>query len=1261
MNKFLRIICWLSLPGIMSCATNKPFYNESVGDWNEEVPSASTSTAYSVFLIGDSRRAFENERLMKMMEAHLGAAGKKSAVVFLGDNVQPGGLPDSTDRNWEVAQQSLAAHLGILEEYKGEIIFLPGNHDWDKGGKDGLENVKNQRKYLEDSLDRKDVFLPKKGRPGPVEIKLTKDIVLIVFDSQWWFHENEKSYAGIVDEADIFVQIEDAISRNKEKKVIVATHHPLFSVGNHGGHFPGSSILFPLLEVNNALYIPLPGFLYTGYRKFLGYPQDLAHPHYKLLREAMMETFEGHSNIIYAAGHDHNLQYVEKDSIHHIVSGAAGIATYAARSKKTDFSQMQEGFAKLSFETNGDVWLEFFTTEPDGGNNQANQATTEGNYRDGIANIDREANNTAGHLAFRKKLFNKPVYDKEKYKDFLSDIDYSDSTITTSPNGEKYQASKFKRVFFGDNYREEWVIPVEVPVFDFNNEKGGLEIVKKGGGGQTKSLRLENDKEQQYVLRSVEKDPSKVIPEVVKIELAVDLAQDQMSAYLPWAALSVPRLADAAKIYHTNPKIVYLTKDPRLGKYLDDVWEGLYLFEERPNGNRKDVKSFGRSKDIIGTPDMFDEMIDDHDNQMDQEHFLKCRLFDVYIGDWDRHEDQWRWAAFKDDDQTIYRAVPRDRDQTFFLNEGFFPWISSRKFALRMNQGFKYEIKDMGGLVSQGKWLDRRFLSELEKEDWIKAAEKMQSGFTDEVLQAAVYDMPHQIAEVKASTTIDKLKARREQLPEFAERHYAIISKKVDIVGSDKREQFRIERLNDNETEVKVWSVSSKGNKKDKIYDRKFKHDETKEIRLYGLKGKDEFDVEGKVNKGMKVRIIGGPGNDDIKDKSQVRGLSRKTIVYDKKGKNDIEFGTEARNRTSNNKEKNSYNYYAFNYNKFIPLAYFGFNADEALVLGAGFLYTTYGFQKTPYASHHVLGGRYATATNALELVYDGVFTSVIGGLDLQMHFIVRGPRYSQNYFGLGNETEKTTEDKDYNRVRIGQIHVNPEISKTIKRSTLSAGLFYQQFEIEDTEDRYISDIPNNGLDPAIFETQRFAGINLRYELDSRNDEVLPTRGIYWNTMTIFNYSLSENARTYNQLSSDFRWFLSFRKPYRTVLAFRVGGAINAGNYEFYQACNVGGNSNLRGHRSTRFSGDASLYQNTDLRFKLFNFSTYIAKGEFGIIGFNDFGRVWLGGEDSHKWHHGYGGGLWASPFRLAVLSATYEWSKDETKGLFAFRFRFLF
>ena len=166
---------------------------------------------------------------------------------------------------------------------------------------------------------------------------------------------------------------------------------------------------------------------------------------------------------------------------------------------------------------------------------------------------------------------------------------------------------------------------------------------------------------------------------------------------------------------------------------------------------------------------------------------------------------------------------------------------------------------------------------------------------------------------------------------------------------------------------------------------------------------------------------------------------------------------------------------------------------------------------------------------------------------------------------------------------------------------------------------------------------------------------------MYWNTEASFNYDLDLESKTFNQIASDLGVFLSFRKPYRTVLAFRVGGSINIGDYQFFQASSLGGKTNLRGFRATRYSGDASLYQNSEFRFKLFNFSNYISKGEFGILAFNDVGRVWLEGEGSNRWHHGYGGGIWVSPFSIAVLTACYERSRDETGGLFTLRFKYLF
>jgi len=265
---------------------------------------------------------------------------------------------------------------------------------------------------------------------------------------------------------------------------------------------------------------------------------------------------------------------------------------------------------------------------------------------------------------------------------------------------------------------------------------------------------------------------------------------------------------------------------------------------------------------------------------------------------------------------------------------------------------------------------------------------------------------------------------------------------------------------------------------------------------------------------------------------------------------------------------------------------------------------------------------------------------------------------YARNYFGMGNETEKQSDDIAYHHVRIGKIEINPELSKTFNNNTFSAGLFYQKFTVEETPGRFISD---TDIDPEVFDTQDYGGVNLAYSFDNTDSRTIPTRGLYWDSDVSFNYDLDRAGKNFSQIKSDLGFYLSFRKPYRAVLAFRLGGSVNFGEYEFFQASSLGGSTNLRGFRANRFAGDASVYQNSEFRFKLFNFSNYISRGEFGILAFNDVGRVWLEGEDSDRWHHGYGGGIWVSPFSVAVLTACYEMSKDEPGGLFTLRFKFLF
>jgi hypothetical protein len=840
-------------------------------------------------------------------------------------------------------------------------------------------------------------------------------------------------------------------------------------------------------------------------------------------------------------------------------------------------------------------------------------------------------------------------------------INNSDSTVLVYPRGDIYRAGRFKRIWFGNNYRQEWITPTELPLFDFKSENGNMKIIKVGGNFQTRTLRLEDEMGKEWVLRSVDKDASARIPEILRTDAAEDIVQDQMSASHPYAALAVPKIAEAAEIYHTNPRLVYVS-EKSLPKEFDEKWAGVYLFEERPDGNRDDVASFGYSVNIISTTKMIEKVTENHDSQVDQKLYLKSRLVDMLISDWDRHEDQLRWASFKEDGKTIYRPVPRDRDMVFFVNEGILPWLSTRKFLLRKIQGLDYNIKDLSGLNTQAQRLDRRFINQLTRNEWVIIAKKLKTAITDEIIDQAINDMPDQIAEINGNTIKSKLKSRRNNIDRYAEEYYSILAKKVDIVGTDKRDLFIVERINDTTTKVTISAIDKKEKNEYIYYERIFIFPETREIMLYGLDGNDIFKLTGNVEKGIKTHIVGGKGKDETEDKSHVSGITRKTIVYDDTVKTLVRASNETRKVISTVPEKYSYNYYAFNYNKFVPLLYAGYSYDDGIHLAGGFTYKSYDFLRKPFAANHNITFKYSMATEAKELSYKGIYTDMFNVVDVHLKFHIRDPKFTQNYFGLGNETIKSDPNVDYYRVRIGEFFINPELSYPINpRASFSAGLFYQNSRIESTSGRYISDIQANGLNMDIFERKEFIGVSAGFKHDSRDNTVFPTRGIYWKTRNHFYYGLSGSDYTFDRITGEISLYLSPWKAAGHVAAFRMGGAVNAGDYEFYQANTLGSLTNLRGFPYNRYSGYASFYQNSDIRIKLSRVKSYITKGYFGLIIFNDLGRVWQKNEDSFKWHHGYGGGLWISPYEIAIITAMYEFSKDEDNGLFSVRFGFLF
>jgi hypothetical protein len=385
--------------------------------------------------------------------------------------------------------------------------------------------------------------------------------------------------------------------------------------------------------------------------------------------------------------------------------------------------------------------------------------------------------------------------------------------------------------------------------------------------------------------------------------------------------------------------------------------------------------------------------------------------------------------------------------------------------------------------------------------------------------------------------------------------------------------------------------------------------------------------------------------------------------VYDTRKGNILYLNSESKNRTSYNRAVNEYNRRAFQYNYLSPLASVQYNPDDGLFIGAGVLYKTHGFRKEPFATRHRLTGNFAFATQAYNFDYRGEFTDVIHELDIETNAEVNGPNFFNNFFGYGNESlfDENEQGISFYRARIRSIKLNTLLIKNIFRTQkLFIGPAFETYQVENTKGRFISQTDQNGLEGnTVFRQKNYAGLKLGFLFDTRDNEMLPTSGTYWHTESGLFKGVNGHAGDYAKIESELSFFWSFRLPARVTLATRFGGGINFGEYEFFQANTLGGLTNLRGYRRTRFTGKSSLYNNTELRVRIFSFRTYLFPAYVGIMGFHDVGRIWVNGEDSNTWHNSAGGGIWLAPFNRAVISLMYGISKEDRLPLLRVGFLF--
>ncbi len=1145
---------------------------------------------------------------------------KKTTVVFLGDNLYTTGLPDEQAPLYDIRRAILDSQVSIAGKSGARVYFLPGNHDWERAGRGGYQAILREQAYINRLGDNNVNFLPANGCGGPEEVKISEDVTLIIFDSQWWIHPYDKP--GIESDCpnktktEVLNQLDELLTKNSKKFVILACHHPFKSYGPHGGNYGLKQHIFPITEMYPKAYIPLPGIgsIYPIARGFFGTPQDLRHPAYANMIREVEKVAKRHPHLVFVAGHEHNLQLIKDSSYNYIISGSGTKSTRvtSANKKKLPFSSSENGYAVLSVSKNKNVDLTFYTVTKD-----------TAAYHTSLMNFSK---------------LPKASIDSINPKAAPVATAFKDS-VTVAANTKFGKTNMFKRLVMGNNYRKEWITPVNLKVFDIHKEKGGFTIESLGGGKQTKSLKLVDTKGKSWTLRTINKDPDQAIPENLRGTVAEEIVQDMISAAHPYSPLVVPPLAKALKVPAPSPQFFYVPENPGFGYYDSLFAKQVVLLEERePTLDGSETKS---------TAKIISNLIEDNDNHVDQEEVLYVRLLDMLLADWDRHFDQFKFGVSDTGKGKLYYAIPRDRDQALFNSDGVLIKQISQN-VLPFLKGFKKNIPKVEWLAWESRDFDRLFLNNLDAKKWRDILKNFQDRVSDEVIASAVKKLPPEIFAIRGQETIDKLKSRRDALVvKDGMAYYRFLAKEVNVVGSNKNEYFRVARA-DSGIQIIVYKRKQNNDTSSVMFKRVFNDRETEQIILYGLNGEDYFEVEEDVNSKIKLRMIGGRGSDSFNVKGKIENN-----LYDFINEKNFQFyAAGSKNNMSSDPLVNHYDVTGYKYDFYrFPRVNIAFNPEDKLMFGLGWLRKTYGFRNEPYSSLQRVATLYAPGSGAYQAKYNGEFNNLIGGLaDLVVNAQIVHPALN-NFYGLGNDTKANLGQQFY-RVRYNFVEADVLYRKRLANIvSFSVGPTFYNYWIDSLKNRgkILSSPAVVGLDPyRVYSTKFYGGAKVNLTINNLNSDLLPTRGIYWSTEFNSSYGLNKASNNLNKITSEITLFSSLTDPAKIVAVLRGGGGhIFGNNYEYFQALNLGANNFLRGYRKNRFSGSSLLYQSTEVRVKLFESQSYILPGAVGLIGFNDVGKVWVKNKPSSKWHHSYGGGFYYTPYNLILVSGTLGFSEE--------------
>jgi hypothetical protein len=594
-------------------------------------------------------------------------------------------------------------------------------------------------------------------------------------------------------------------------------------------------------------------------------------------------------------------------------------------------------------------------------------------------------------------------------------------------------------------------------------------------------------------------------------------------------------------------------------------------------------------------------------------------------------------------------AIPRDRDYAFVDYDGVAMSVA-RRFA-RNTVDFTPEIHNVYGLTLNGRRIDRRLLSGLDRAAWDSVTAFVQSRLTDEVIDRAMRRMPLEVQALSGEWTAARLRSRRDDLHDAAETFYELLSSDVEIHATDKRDVAVVDRAPDGSLLVRLYDADKEGQPHGEPYfERRFVRKETIEVRIFLHGGDDHAIVRGTAPVGLTVRVIGGGGDDLLEDSSQLQ--KGKTDFYDDRGENRYVRGPVTRVDEKPFEEPENVNALggetARDYGSKESLRpALGWKGEDGPILGASWTHTRYGFRKLPYAWLVSATGQVGTLSGALALDLRGDVRrqNSLGGYSAHLR---ASQLESIRFYGFGNETPAVEGSRFY-LVRRDELLAEAAYHMDLPgRGVLSVGPIAK---LGRNETPAGTPFTEGGVGE---ETTVQLGGTAEVSIDRRDEMVFPRNGVRAAVGGAAYPVVGEENGPFGEAHALASAYWTAGGASAPTVAVRAGAKKLWGDFPIHEAAFLGGSSTLRGYGSDRYAGDAETYGSVELRQPLGLANLRLVRGTVGVLLLADGGRVYYDGEDSDAWHGALGGGLWIHfKIRSTPLGASATFARGERSALY--------